>query len=416
MSPHSDVKVVSVSSESSCESLEGPESCQTRDETFELRNQLAELRGRLDDAEDERKFHAAVAKELKDTVRAFKQGHAHDELVNKSLRLAELSMEMDAKQSWIKVLELENSTLQDALQREQQKMKDIAIFVNSVCRSGEEDRGDGILGALKSHMESVETERCTLLSKCAAQESTILMLQEDNHTKYKRLKVLEEHFQSLNHQRLDQATTPTKKKTEDFKDATQSQSPQEPASSGVPRKFKRRQLSLRDLFWSRTSQCSDPETTPTKSRENMEPPQSPCELTAASSPASSAADDDDVPEFKKHRSLCILMEGGRTRRDRPDALSPSTRSHSTRVFKKVSEPLSPPSSRKQTIKVTIAGQVGVYSGPLIDGKPHGVGTVRFSNGNTYLGSLRDGKFHGRGTLYGKEGFSRGFFEENEFIG
>ena len=429
MSPHSDVKVMlSVSSDtSSCESVEGPESCQARDETFELRNQVAELRGRLDDAEDERKFHAAVAKELKDTVRAFQEDQAHDELVNKSLRLAELSMDMEAKEGWNKVLELEIATIQESLLLEKKKMNEVAMYVRSICRSKGKDKdtgGDDILRALKSHMQKMEKERQGLLAKCAAQEKTILTLQEDNHTKHERLRVLEENFCSLNRQRLDEAGALTQSQDDDAtKKEVPEQSPQEPASPEVPRELQRRQLSLRRLLWSpRTTHqgTTEAETTPTKTDETkMDPPQSPDELTAASStasPASSDENDEEVPEFRKHRSLCILMEGGRTRRERPEALSPSTRSHSSRVLKVDEEPLSPPSSRKQTVKVTISGLVGVYSGPLIDGKPNGVGTVRFSNGTTYLGALVDGKFHGRGTLYGKDGFSRGFFQDNEFIG
>jgi len=45
---------------------------------------------------------------------------------------------------------------------------------------------------------------------------------------------------------------------------------------------------------------------------------------------------------------------------------------------------------------------GVYTGPLsVDRKPQGVGTIRFTNGDTYSGEMEQGKMSGRGTLYTK---------------
>jgi len=40
----------------------------------------------------------------------------------------------------------------------------------------------------------------------------------------------------------------------------------------------------------------------------------------------------------------------------------------------------------------------VYEGDLIDGVPHGKGTLTFSYGDVYEGDFVDGKFHGKGTL------------------
>lgn len=78
-------------------------------------------------------------------------------------------------------------------------------------------------------------------------------------------------------------------------------------------------------------------------------------------------------------------------------------------------------SRYQRLKtvVKVGDMEGSYTGPLIEGKPNGVGTIKFENGNTYLGEVVDGKMHGNGTLYhsNKElGISRGRFEDNEFVG
>ena len=546
MSPRFGVKDAYVSSDSTFESLEGPLSWRVREEMFDLRGQLSQLQGRLDEAEDGRRFHAAMADELKQALLAFKQDTAHDELVIKSLRLAELYMEMDAKQDRIKALEAEAATLQDTLLSEQEKTKQLAIFVHSIHPSDDNNHGDNILRSLTSYVAGVEDERRSMVAKCGAQENTILKLQADILTKDNRIKALEEINRSLNQKNHDEATT----LTDDAKQGSESR--EEPASSEVPREVKRRQLSLRDMFRSRPSQCYEPPTTPIKADEEKDAPESPPTLTASSSPNSSSDDDDDdgndvAPgsrslsllslggplrrERPKHpssrskcsepsttsteadekmktpespptltasssptysdddvapgsRSLSLLSLGGRLRLEHTDALSSrstcsETPTTPTEADKNMEAPESPPTLtasssptsssdedeendvapgsrslsllslasrfrrerpdalssrskstsivqenvslsssyvRKEAIKVKIAGQVGMYTGPVSGSKPNGVGTIRFSNGDTYLGALRDGKLHGTGTLYTKEGFFRGLFQDDAFMG
>ena len=68
--------------------------------------------------------------------------------------------------------------------------------------------------------------------------------------------------------------------------------------------------------------------------------------------------------------------------------------------------------------VVVGDLSAVYTGTLKEGLPHGTGTFRFKNGDTYLGEVLAGKMHGKGTLYhrAKElGILRGVFEDNEFI-
>ena len=68
-------------------------------------------------------------------------------------------------------------------------------------------------------------------------------------------------------------------------------------------------------------------------------------------------------------------------------------------------PLSPerPSSephKARRMPVEINGMSGNYTGPLNEaGLPHGTGTIRFLNGDTYLGALYNGLMHGRGAMY-----------------
>jgi len=73
--------------------------------------------------------------------------------------------------------------------------------------------------------------------------------------------------------------------------------------------------------------------------------------------------------------------------------------------------------KKVKIRFKKTGLEGTYTGPIVDRKPHGVGTIRFSNGDTYLGEMTRGKMSGTGTLYTKrKGVFRGQFENNQFVG
>jgi hypothetical protein len=50
--------------------------------------------------------------------------------------------------------------------------------------------------------------------------------------------------------------------------------------------------------------------------------------------------------------------------------------------------------------IEINGLEGNYTGPLnTTGLPHGTGTIRFKNGDTYLGDMDNGRLHGKGAIY-----------------
>jgi len=58
------------------------------------------------------------------------------------------------------------------------------------------------------------------------------------------------------------------------------------------------------------------------------------------------------------------------------------------------------SQKARRMPVEINGMEGSYTGPTNEGGlPHGTGTIRFRNGDTYLGALDNGKMHGRGAIY-----------------
>ncbi len=44
-----------------------------------------------------------------------------------------------------------------------------------------------------------------------------------------------------------------------------------------------------------------------------------------------------------------------------------------------------------------------YNGDIVNGKPHGYGTMLFRNGNKYTGEWYEGNMHGKGTYYYKDG-------------
>ena len=88
----------------------------------------------------------------------------------------------------------------------------------------------------------------------------------------------------------------------------------------------------------------------------------------------------------------------------PKQANTSTESdESVQILRKL--PLTPerPGSEPEKARrmpVELNGVAGNYTGPLnATGLPHGTGTIRFNNGDTYLGALCNGLMHGRGAMY-----------------
>jgi hypothetical protein len=76
-----------------------------------------------------------------------------------------------------------------------------------------------------------------------------------------------------------------------------------------------------------------------------------------------------------------------------------------------------PTARR--MEIMVGDREATYTGPLSDGKPNGVGTIRFNHSrDIYLGRVVNGEMHGRGTLYHcgeSSSMSRGRFEHNAFV-
>ncbi len=346
--------------------------CTARDEAAKLKNDVCQLQVRLEEVEDERKYAAAKANELEEVLRAFKQDHVHEELVKKSLQLAEISMTLDSLKSQIQNLKDEKAQLVLARTRDNQKMEALsAVFRSLQCNSKDvsedgDEEGEVVLTPekaldmalknMKYHIEFLEDEHQNISHKCTTQEKKITQLERENEMKELKINMLEELFRALNDQRkLDEEVKMV---------ATPSPAPEQ-SIAPRPRVF----------------------------RGNR-------------------------PAMKKASSWAGLVESEKrleesTSRTRPDGMA-NRRSVSSRGLNDETKSIRSSSRRKITM-LAVGDLVGEYVGPLVAGKPHGVGTVRFSNGDTYLGEVNGGKLSGKGTMYTKSGVNRGLFEENIFI-
>jgi hypothetical protein len=74
---------------------------------------------------------------------------------------------------------------------------------------------------------------------------------------------------------------------------------------------------------------------------------------------------------------------------------------------------------KERIQVIVDGQPAWYTGPLKgdDKVPHGTGTIKFGNGDTYFGHVTNGEMHGFGTMFCDDTMEmkRGQFEHDAYV-
>ena len=339
-----------------------------RHEAAKLRSDVCQLQVRLEEIENERNYTAAKANELEEVIRAFKQDHVHEELVKKSLQLAEVSMALDSLRSEIKNLQDEKIQLLRSRARDRKTMEELSEVLKSLQFNNhdedEDDEEDVVLTPekaldlalrnLKGNIEFLEDEHQKLSVQCSNQQKTISQLEKENEMKDVKIGMLEELFRALNdHRQNDEVAEAAK--------PSPVEEPQPPR--------------------------------PRVSRGNR-------------------------PEMQKCRSWAGLVDVGKraTTPTRPEGLK-NRRSASSRALNEEKSPRKSSSSSRRKGTIFIVGdQVGEYAGPMIDGKPHGVGTVRFGNGDTYLGEVKRGKLNGKGSMYTKSGTSRGLFKDNVFIG
>ena len=232
------------------------------------------------------------------------------------------------------------------------------------------------LGAMKKQVESLEETHQKLLVTSKEQQEKIASLQQDNELKDAKIKICEQWIR-------------------DNQDAKNEKSEsQSPLNNGI-RPRSRKDQDLDGMHRAQMMRSPGAMTKRSLRPPIRKPPVSQAKLTEALTPKS------------------VVREG-------------VTR---MRSFTKISgEDLvtSPPPRSVRRMKVTIGigpegGSEATYNGPINEkNQPHGFGTLRFSNGDTYLGDLEHGKMHGKGNLYitrdGEKVVQRGSFDQNVFVG
>eukprot|EP00980_Cylindrotheca_fusiformis_P014825 scaffold4031_cov135-Cylindrotheca_fusiformis.AAC.12 len=444
-----------------------------RNEVDSLRNTICELQLRLENVEQERNYNAAKANELQDLVKAQTKGSAEEALVQKSLQVAEMSMTIDKLNARIQALVEENHKVRTDRHNDTKQMEKMSGLVRSLQHQG--DRGDnpaaddagGVLTPEKAldmtiknlnvQMEALEEDRQELAVKCKEQETKIDMLENDNKLLEVKVDMLEELFRSLNQERNGSSPPPQPKET-----------------AAVPVRGFARNNSLPDLFSRARQSCSitrSPETTavvvPRVSAVGVPqtsavavPPTSAVVPPSKVVPKRVPMKTGDTPEQKPQVSAALAMmnatasvptKAAANNRNVPDRRSAFRKSNSSpdfsaptrnRSFSKrmtvrerraairgekpqditigsSSSSSSTPGGNKGNDRIVRVGnRDGSYMGPMKNGLPNGMGTIRFSNGDTYLGQVVDGKMHGKGTFYHSSrelGIVRGSWCNNERV-
>jgi hypothetical protein len=362
-------------SEGSVVTTETTDSCRIRDEADSLRREVCELRIRLEEVEEERNFHAAKANEMTSLFKFKGRNEVHEELVNKTLRVAELTTQVNKLKAEKTHIAEENAKLvrqRDATRKEMQDLTTVVRSLQTSAYSFEDDNYsdsgeeediiltpekalDMTLGNMKDHIEVLEDAVQTRAVQCKIQKKKIALLKQDNEMMQVKIEMLEELFRELNQFRTD---------------------------DGVRKG--------REALVSKSV-----ETQQSTSRRQL---------------------------FSKSLSVPALNISEKIRNARSSAKS-NEPSIPSPVYapppKNLSEIQKRTGGQMKKIKICFkkAGLEGTYTGPMAEGLPHGVGTIRFTNGDTYLGEMTRGKMSGKGTLYSKrKGVFRGKFENNKFVG
>ena len=387
-----------------------------RDEADGLRQEICQLRIRLEEVEEESKFHAAKANELQELLMKSNENDDIDEtLLKQSEELAKKDCQIEALEKKITELMTEKALLElerDDAKKEMAEMSNVVRSLQKVatpdCSSHDGDDEDDsddesedseeivltpetaldlTLGNLKEHIEMLEDGLQASSSLNSNQKKAIHTLEADIKAQQAQIGMLEELFRELN-----AADRVTEIKNRRAKEAAKAK---EAASEGEANDDK----SLND------SDRSSKESSATKQQETVNRLGSMFRSMrmTSSNPKPKAPKKEKRPEIPEEaaaaaQAVAFLVTN-------PDNVEETPKKEKSPKMKKVK------------IRFKKAGLEGTYTGPLVDKKPHGVGTIRFTNGNTYLGEMKRGKMSGSGTLYTKNnGVFRGLFENNKFVG
>jgi hypothetical protein len=328
--------------------------CRARDDADRLREELCRLRERLEGVEEERNFHAAKANELMCLLKIDKNDSVNQELVKKTLQVAGLNTQVER-------LHNEKEAMVQANARFKKEIQDLSAVVRSLQNTMK----------LSEEEESDDEEDEIELTAEKALDMTLGNMKA-------HIEVLEDALQTRTAQCKDQ-----KKKIKSL------QRDNEMNITKVEM--------LEALFRELNQDRSDEEIR--KEQETQ------ATLAIASTPS-------QRPTIIKQRSLPSLDLGEKMRSFRAARAKQQEKPTPTASR----QPMQPSKMSKIKICFKKAGLEGTYTGPVKDGMPHGVGSIRFTNGDTYLGEMKSGKMSGKGTLFSKSrGVMRGQFENNQFL-
>lgn len=419
-----------------------------RDEAESLRKEICQLRIRLEEVEEESKFHAAKANELTELLMNVHSSSGNSgidaTILKQSEELARKSCQIETLERKITKIKTEKAMLEierDDAKKESVKLSSVVRSLQTYSESGshmgddDDDDNDNdddseeseevvltpetaldlTLGNLKEHIEMLED---------GLQASTTLNsdLKNDNKIKEAKIGILEELFQELNSNGRvlydDFVSKVETRSRESAEDKEENDSKKDEEKENKPKKIKKRSTGdkkddKKEEKVSRSATSVATSVATTAARELVERFQTigMSAFTGITISTGSKERQPDIPvEAAAAAQAAAILVGSNEHQQKPKTGNSESEKRSTPKEKKTT-------MKKVKIRFKKAGLEGTYTGPLVDRKPHGVGTIRFSNGDTYLGEMMRGKMSGTGTLYSKtRGVLRGQFEKNQFVG
>jgi len=413
-----------------------------RDEAEGLRQEICRLRLRLEEVEDESKFHAAKANELTDLLTCGQSQEDISVTLQQSEVLAQRACRIETLEKAITALTTEKALLEidrDKAKKETAELSSVVRSLQSVTTlsmdhkdSDEEGEDDGdsdedsddeeeiiltpetaldlTLGNLKEHIEMLEDGLQTSSHLNTTQKQQIDVLEKENQLNEVKIGMLEELFRELNvndREFYEKRAVETDKNNEGNKNLQASSLPSsknEPAREDpAAREHNLKRLGLIERFRSIRMGAFTAPLQPTTVDPDIAIPEKAAAAAKAAAVLMGSASlhggsSSSLHGGSLHGLLCKSLHGSRHGPPRSNS-TPKT------------------AMKKVKIRFKKAGLEGTYTGPLVDKRPHGVGTIRFTNGDTYLGEMNRGKMSGTGTLYTKSrGAFRGQFENNRFVG
>jgi hypothetical protein len=327
----------------------------------DIRNELCRLQVRCTDLEQE-------AKELQETLEAYLSDDIQETLMKKSMQFAEASMDVDRLHLHIRKLEANINGMKTERETERVNMIHLSGTVRSLQSCQESDE------------EEEEEEDEALLTPEKALDMTLKNLKF-------QIEFLEDERQKMTLKCMSLANTiETLKKDNELKEVR-------------TRIFEELFRSLNNAERRNCQQAQ--ETTAVVAKPSLE-------KTKSKSSLASTRNNMIISFCRRNRLLkkMNLVHSVLTTSEKAEVLSSLKGTN-----------IDPNNAWRVEIK--IGDLEGQYNGPLRYSLPHGTGTIRFRNGDTYLGELVDGEMHGKGSLYHRSkdsGTSRGYFEHNVFVG